>query len=70
VTSAQPRAKQFVTSLLLVETQPQRIFRCNGCSLKIHRVEISVADGKFALQTPCHQQHFDCVKAKFNFEKI
>lgn len=34
----------------------------HGCSLKIHRVEISVADGKHTFVkvwcAPCHQQHF------------
>ena len=35
-----------------------------GCSLKIHRVEISVAGGKRnrKIFAPCRQQHFDCVK--------
>jgi hypothetical protein len=48
--------------------------RIPGCSLKIHRVEISVAGGNCTFVKvscrPCHQRHFDCVKAKFNFEQI
>ena len=42
-----------------------------ACSLKIRRVEISVAggSGSFFVKgwiAPCRQQHLDCVKTDFN----
>jgi len=42
--------------------------KIHGCSLKIHRVEISVVDGKHPCGAPCRRQHFDCVKANSTFE--
>ena len=42
--------------------------RSIGCSLKIHRVEISVAGGKQET-APCHQQLFDCVKTNKTLRK-
>ena len=44
-----------------------------GCSLKIHRVEISVVDAKCIFVkvscTPRRRQHFDCVKNEIQFCK-
>ena len=41
-----------------------------GCSLKIHRVEIRVVDGKHRKMHRAVGNYFDCVKAKIQFLKF